>query len=93
MVLPSTVLLPRDKITAGKPRLGMMDKPVPLSVTIELDTLTTALPVDTLNEDMPVLLPDAEELSTLTSMVLFALLSATMPVSPLLDATHRSRFR
>jgi hypothetical protein len=40
---PSTVLFPRESRSAREPRLR---RPMPLSVAVELDTLTVAIPVE-----------------------------------------------
>src|SRR5215470_165692 len=61
LVFPSTVLLPRDKSTAGEPKFS---RPIKLFVTVEFETLTVATPVERLCAAIPVLPWDATQLST-----------------------------
>jgi hypothetical protein len=64
VVFPSTVLFPRDNRTDAA---VAMKRPVPLSVTLEFETLTVATPVELLCASMAVKLLNAEQFSTLSS--------------------------
>src|SRR5260370_31847913 len=46
VALPSTVLFPRERRNDGPPRFWLRSPKVPLSVIVELETLTVATPVE-----------------------------------------------
>jgi len=75
--------------TAGEPRFW---SPTLLSVIVELDTLSVATPVEVLRADIPLKLPDAWQLSTLTSASFVEEHCTRIPVPPLLLATHLVKF-
>jgi hypothetical protein len=61
---PATVLLTRDRSTAGEP---LLTRPKLLSVTVELETRRVATPVELLSTLIPAWLLDATQLSIFSS--------------------------
>ena len=63
--LPSTVLFPRDRNTAGE--LSVRIPKLALLVTVEFDNLTLATPVEIAEQETPTVLFDARQLSMFNS--------------------------
>src|SRR5262249_6275504 len=75
--LPSTVLFPRDRSIAME---RLFKRPVLLSVTVELETLTVATPVDVLCASMPTILFEATQLSIFSSAGALVIDKASKPL-------------